>query len=152
VGGAELSVSDRIVFLRNDNVGREVVNVEPASARGVRNGALGSVVEAAPQRITVRLDDGRTVAFDPNRYAAVGHGYAVTVHKAQGATVDRSYVLAEPLMNRSSTYVALTRHWETVQLYADRETFPARTHPKSGPGHGRGATAADRSLRRRAAP
>ena len=53
-------------------------------------------------------------------------GYAVTIHKAQGATVDRVYALADPMMNRNAAYVALTRHREGVHLYADRKTFGGR--------------------------
>ncbi|HEV3459847.1 MAG TPA: AAA family ATPase [Thermoanaerobaculia bacterium] len=131
VGGMELARGDRIVFLRNDNHGRDVVNLDAAAAPaaiGVRNGTLGTVVGAEPHRLAVRLDDGRTVAFDPVRYNAIAHGYAVTVHKSQGATMDRVYVLADPLMNRHAAYVALTRHRHGVDLFADRETFPSREH------------------------
>jgi Ti-type conjugative transfer relaxase TraA len=132
--GIELSPGDRIVFLRSDHQGRDVVNLDTApapaaAAIGVRNGTLGTVLGAEPHHLAVRLDDGgRPVAFDPARYSAVAHGYAVTVHKSQGATMDRVYVLADPLMNRSAAYVALTRHREAVDLFADRETFPTREH------------------------
>src|ERR1700728_1754736 len=77
-------------------------------------------------RIAVRLDEGRAVSFDPSRYPSIAHGYAVTVHKAQGATIDRVYTLADPIMNRHAAYVALTRHREGVHLFADRESFPSR--------------------------
>jgi AAA domain/Relaxase/Mobilisation nuclease domain/UvrD-like helicase C-terminal domain len=126
VGGAEFARGDRIVFLRNDNQGREVLNLDAAAATGVRNGTLGTVVSAETNRLSVRLDEGRTVAFDPARYGSVAHGYAVTIHKSQGATVDRVYVLADPLMNRNAAYVALTRHRDGVHLFADRETFANR--------------------------
>jgi hypothetical protein len=57
-------------------------------------------------------------------YAAVDHGYAVTIHKAQGATVDRAYVLASgTMMDRHLTYVAMTRHRDEAQLYASRDEF-----------------------------
>ncbi len=45
------------------------------------------------------------------------HGYATTIHKAQGATVDRTYVLASGTMDRHLTYVAMTRHRDAVTLY-----------------------------------
>jgi hypothetical protein len=66
------------------------------------------------------------VAFDPRQYDRIAHGYAVTIHKSQGATVDRTYVLADPLMNRNASYVALTRHRDGVQVYTDRQTFADR--------------------------
>ncbi len=56
-------------------------------------------------------------------YAAVDHGYATTIHKAQGATVDRAYVLASGTMDRHLTYVSMTRHRDGAQLYAGRDEF-----------------------------
>jgi ATP-dependent exoDNAse (exonuclease V) alpha subunit len=53
--------------------------------------ALPRTIEhAGPERLTVRLDDGRAVAFHPDEYKDIAHGYAVTIHKSQGATVDRT--------------------------------------------------------------
>src|SRR5208283_3000160 len=56
-------------------------------------------------------------------YAAVDHGYATTIHKSQGATVDRAYVLSSGGMDRHLTYVAMTRHREEATLYAGRDEF-----------------------------
>lgn len=68
----------------------------------------------------VLLDDGR---FDLKDYAHIDHGYAATIHKAQGMTVDKSYVLATPGVDSHSTYVALSRHREQVDLYYGRDDF-----------------------------
>ncbi|MGQ7489507.1 ATP-binding domain-containing protein, partial [Streptococcus suis] len=46
------------------------------------------------------------------------YGYAATIHKSQGATVDTVHVLASPSMDAHMTYVALSRHRESVNLYA----------------------------------
>jgi hypothetical protein len=127
-GSVELASGDRIVFLRDDRQGRAVVNLEAAPDRGVRAGALGTVVAAEPRRVEIRLDDGRAVAFDPARHTSVAHGYAVTAHRSEGATVDRVYVLADSRMARHVASVALTRHRDRVVLFADRETFPSREH------------------------
>ncbi|MGO7793301.1 hypothetical protein ACC703_39140, partial [Rhizobium ruizarguesonis] len=45
---------------------------------------------------------------------AFDHGYATTIQKTKGATVDRSFVLASTTMDRNLTYVAMTRHREGV--------------------------------------
>ncbi len=127
VGATDYAPGDRIVFLRNDNTGREVANVDERQRFvGVKNGTLGTVEQAEAGRLAVRLDDGRRVGFDPGGYDAIAHGYAVTVHKSQGATVDRTYVLAGPGMNQNASYVALTRHREGVHIFADRQTFGDR--------------------------
>ena len=118
-GTRNIAVGDRIVFLRND---RQL---------GVYNGTLGTVEDvgqADPSRLGVRLDGesgqpGRRIAIDTRDYRDFDHAYAVTIHKSQGQTIDRVFVLGDELMQRDAAYVALTRHREEVALYADRATF-----------------------------
>ncbi|TBD24735.1 Ti-type conjugative transfer relaxase TraA [Rhizobium ruizarguesonis] len=117
-GKRSFARGDRIVFLEND---RDLA---------VKNGMLGEVIAVAPDAIQVRPDgkaqtqDGqRQVTVPVNRYQAFDHGYATTIHKTQGATVDRSFVLASTTMDRHLTYVAMTRHREAVQLYAGLDAF-----------------------------
>ncbi|WP_017997723.1 Ti-type conjugative transfer relaxase TraA [Rhizobium leguminosarum] len=117
-GKRSFARGDRIVFLEND---RDL---------GVKNGMLGEVIAVQPDAIQVRLDgkaqtqDGqRQLTVPVNRYQSFDHGYATTIHKTQGATVDRSFVLASTTMDRHLTYVAMTRHREEVQLYAGLDAF-----------------------------
>ena len=65
----------------------------------------------------------REVSFNLRDYGAVEYGYAATVHKSQGATVDRVFVLATPGMDRHLTYVGMTRHRDAAALYAGRDDF-----------------------------
>jgi len=57
-------------------------------------------------RVTLDADylDDRTVHGDPTLL----HGYASTIHVAQGLTVDHAFVLAGPGLNRESGYTALS--------------------------------------------
>lgn len=116
-GGRAFAPGDRILFRENN---RDL---------GVKNGMLGTVERAEPGRLEVRLDAakgpgmGRSVSVSMADYAAVDHGYATTIHKAQGATVDRTYVLASGTMDRHLTYVSMTRHRDEVTLYAGRNEF-----------------------------
>ncbi|MET3471766.1 Ti-type conjugative transfer relaxase TraA [Novosphingobium sp. 1529] len=105
---------DRIMFLRNE---REL---------GVKNGMLGTIERVDRTGMAVRLDDGRAVAFDHKDYADLTHGYAATVHKAQGATLDRVHVLATPGLDRHGAYVALSRHRDHVELHYARTDFAYR--------------------------
>jgi hypothetical protein len=73
--------------------------------------------------MAVMLDDGRAVAFDLKDYAQVDHGYAATIHKAQGVTVDCTHVLATPGLDRHAAYVALSRHRNSVELHYGRDDF-----------------------------
>ena len=110
-GDRSFAEGDRIMFLRNE---RDM---------GVKNGSLGTVQNIDRMRMAVMLDDGRCVAFDLKDYAHIDHGYAATIHKAQGMTVDRVQVLATPGMDRHGAYVAMSRHRESVDLHYGRDDF-----------------------------
>lgn len=110
-GERQIAAGDRIIFLRNER------------GLGVKNGTLGTVAMACPQSMAVRTDDGREVAFDIKDYAHVDHGYAATIHKAQGMTVDRAHVLATPGMDSHSAYVAMSRHRDGLALHYGRDDF-----------------------------
>ncbi|TAL03784.1 MAG: Ti-type conjugative transfer relaxase TraA, partial [Rhodospirillaceae bacterium] len=66
---------------------------------------------------------GRTVSVSMADYAAVDHGYAMTIHKAQGVTVDRTYLMASHSMDRHLTYVGMSRHREQATMYVARDEF-----------------------------
>ncbi len=93
----------------------------------MKNGTLGTLAgiegEGAAARLSVRLDDGRRVGFAVGAYGHIEHGYAATIHKAQGVTVERAHVLASGHMDRHAAYVALSRHREGVALHYGREEF-----------------------------
>ncbi|MBB4000497.1 Ti-type conjugative transfer relaxase TraA [Aureimonas pseudogalii] len=117
-GERRFAVGDRLLFLEND---REL---------GVKNGMLGTVTAVEPGLIRTRLDGvgrdvetPRTVTIPTDRYQSFDHGYATTVHKSQGATVDRAFVLATPGMDSHLAYVAMTRHRDEARLYAGRDDF-----------------------------
>ena len=74
----------------------------------------------------MRLDDGRSVGFDVKDYAHIDHGYAATVHKSQGVTVDRTHVLATSHMDRHAAYVGLSRHRERVDLHWSADQVGSR--------------------------
>jgi ATP-dependent exoDNAse (exonuclease V) alpha subunit len=64
------------------------------------------------------------VARSPSKdYADVDHGYAATIHKSQGVTVDRVHLLATPGLDRHAAYVALSRHRDSVDLHYGRDDF-----------------------------
>lgn len=116
-GKREFAAGDRILFREND---RDLK---------VKNGMLGTVERAEDGRLTVRLDNdkgpgqGRRVEVSTKDYRALDHGYAATIHKSQGATVDRVFVRASDTMDRHMTYVAMTRHREQVTMYAAAREF-----------------------------
>ncbi len=110
-GTRNFASGDRVMFLQNER------------GLGVKNGTLGTIAEVSAQSMAVRTDDGRSVQFDLKDYNRVDHGYAATVHKAQGMTVDRTHVLATPGMDAHGSYVALSRHRDGMDLHYGRDDF-----------------------------
>jgi Ti-type conjugative transfer relaxase TraA len=102
---------DRVMFLQNER------------GLGVKNGTLGTIARVNAQSMAVRTDDGRSVQFDFKDYNKIDHGYAATIHKAQGMTVDRTHVLATPGMDAHGSYVALSRHRDCMDLHYGRDDF-----------------------------
>ncbi len=127
-GAREFAAGDRIIFLENARF------LEPRAPRlgpqYVKNGMLGTVVSTGDKRgdtlLSVRLDNGRDVVISEDSYRNVDHGYAATIHKSQGATVERTFVLATGMMDQHLTYVSMTRHRDRADLYAAKEDFEAR--------------------------
>jgi len=105
---------------------------------GLVNGRVGSVeaiifTDDQKARVTVALDVGRgaepqCVSFVVGENAKAGefnafkHGYAGTIYRGQGRTLDEAYVAHTSQWRASSSYVALTRHREAVHIFAARET------------------------------
>ncbi|HEV2700165.1 MAG TPA: hypothetical protein VGV09_00935, partial [Steroidobacteraceae bacterium] len=110
-GIREFAKGDRLYFLRNEK------------SLGVKNGSLGTVEAVTRGVLQVELDSGRRVAVDSRFYSDLDHGYAATVYKAQGVTVDRTYVLATNHFDRHSTYVALSRHRRAARVFYAAEDF-----------------------------
>ena len=113
-GERRFASGDRVMFLQNER------------GLGVKNGTLGTIEQVSAQSMTVQTDDGRSVRFDLRDYNRIDHGYAATIHKAQGMTVDRAHVLATPGMDAHGSYVALSRHRDGVDLHYGRDDFASQ--------------------------
>jgi Ti-type conjugative transfer relaxase TraA len=133
-GEQSFAIGDRVMFLRNERgLG---AGADGQGGTAVKNGTLGTVTSIQGQgeaaRLTVRLDakdvatPAEEVTFAVRDYGALTHGYAATIHKAQGVTVERAHVLASAAMDRHAAYVALTRHREGVRLHWARDELGSR--------------------------
>ncbi|MBB3464481.1 Ti-type conjugative transfer relaxase TraA [Rhizobium sp. BK377] len=113
-GHRDFAVGDQIVFLKNEG------------SLGIKNGMLAKVVDAAQNHIVAEVGEGehrRLVTVEQRFYNNLDHGYATTIHKSQGATVDRVKVLASLSLDRHLTYVAMTRHREDLRIYYGTRSF-----------------------------
>jgi ATP-dependent exoDNAse (exonuclease V) alpha subunit len=109
------SKGDRLVFTRNKQ------------DLGVKNGSIGTILSLESNRLEVEVDSvqgqGHKVVFSPQMFPFFDQGWAVTIHKSQGTTVDKSFLLASHEMNQNLTYVAMTRHREDVYVYGSTLDF-----------------------------
>ena len=110
-GGRSYATGDLVVVLQPDHQ-RQLVT----SQRGVITG-----IDIERRAITVDLGD-RHITLDGDALGAdrLDHAYATTIHRAQGATVDRAHVIAAG-GSRQLAYVALSRarHHTTAYVTAD---------------------------------
>jgi Ti-type conjugative transfer relaxase TraA len=120
-GDKPFATNDRIYFLKNDRF------------LGVKNGTLGTIEKIEGHQVMVRLDGDRfsdtiakIVTFDLRQYNHITHGYAATIHKAQGVTVDNSYILASKHLDSHAAYVGMSRHRERAELFWSKEEFVDR--------------------------
>ena len=113
-GERSFASGDRVMFLQNER------------GLGVKNGTLGTIEQVSERSMSVRTDDGRSVSFDLKDYDRIDHGYAATIHKAQGMTVDRTHVLATPGLDAHGSYVALSRHRDGMDLHYGRDDFASQ--------------------------
>ena len=131
--GAKVHSGDRVLFTRND---KQV---------GVNNGDLGTVIKVRtddeeqrtsqagvlnrmwrPEKgetLTVKLDGGELVTVALSRYDRdnIRLGYCVTTHKAQGATVENTYVFSSGAMaDAHMAYVQASRARNETRFYTPK--------------------------------
>jgi len=118
VAGRTFQAGDRVLICRNDT------NQTTPDGQRIRidNGMLGTVTNTDPEAGTldVRLRTGELARLDHD-YLADGHldhGYAMTIHKSQGATCDAVFVVGPAGLYREAAYVALSRARHGAILYA----------------------------------
>jgi conjugative relaxase-like TrwC/TraI family protein len=106
VGETGFAVGDKVVCLRNDRrIG--VVNGTVGTVQGVWHGGLAITTAEGPRHLPPRyLDDDH-----------LSHAYALTVHKAQGLTVERAFVLATESLTQEAGYVAMSRARSGTELF-----------------------------------
>lgn len=91
---------------------------------GIRNGDLATIQSINGHSFTAILDSGEKVTV-PKTYRNIEYGYAMTVHKSQGMTKDKSFVYIDSKQwDRHLAFVAMTRHRESLKIYCHKGLFP----------------------------
>jgi conjugative relaxase-like TrwC/TraI family protein len=101
--------------------GDRIVTLAPGADGAVVTSEQGRVYAVDPSRaeLLARMDDGRLQHFGPEDIGPtqLAHGYALTVHRAQGATVARAHAF-EDGGGRELAYVKMSRARERSTVYA----------------------------------
>jgi len=149
IGQQEFQAGDRILCRRNQ------------PRLDVLNGDLGTVdaVDVGRGMLTVRLDRDPAPRRLHGWYLHQGHvdhGYALTGHKAQGATTGHTFTITDSRTDREWLYVAMSRGRQNNTLYlADRgacdEQCNHLDHVEQGDTFDALATSLNRSTARTAA-
>jgi ATP-dependent exoDNAse (exonuclease V) alpha subunit len=109
--------------------GDRVQFTAPNREQHIANPELGTIEKIDESgNLQLRLDSGRTVAFNIKENPHLDYGYAVTSHSSQGQNADRVLVhvdteqAGEKLVNRRLAYVAVSRGRYDAQLYTNDKT------------------------------
>jgi ATP-dependent exoDNAse (exonuclease V) alpha subunit len=109
----EFAVGDRLQF------------TAPNRSLGIANRDLGTVERMeGNSQLTVRMDNGKAVTFDPEQMRHFDHGYAVTSHSSQGLTADRVLLNIDTnthpdLINSRLAYVSVSRAAYDAQIFTN---------------------------------
>lgn len=92
--------------------------------RDLINGAVGTVLQIEGSSLTVQFDGrkGAITTFDAQEFGAFRHGYAGTIYKGQGRTLDQTYLYHSEQWRSAASYVALTRHRDKAALFVATNT------------------------------
>ncbi len=114
IGKKEFAIGDKIIFLKN--------------SKEIKNGMRAEIISIDKENQTMKVDVkgfGEKV-INLREYNYFNYGYAMTVHKSQGQTVDKVIFSADKNINSNLFYVAISRGKEEVSVYinpAEKEKF-----------------------------
>ncbi len=105
----DLSPGDRILFTENNR------------GTGFKNNETGTVATVDNGKVDIKKDSGQIVTLDPAKTHTLDHGWAITVHRSQGRTIDRALVagMASKVATAVLAYVACSRERWSLQVFTD---------------------------------
>ncbi len=127
--GRVFQAGDRVLLTHNDT---HQTGLNGTDVR-VDNGTLATITLVHPDRtLTIAFDNGRPPVQLRQDYINAGwvqHGYAMTIHKSQGATCDKVFVVGPAGLYREAAYVAMSRARHGAWLYATTSQAAYITEP-----------------------
>jgi Ti-type conjugative transfer relaxase TraA len=125
-GPESFAAGDRVQFTGNGRFQRD-------RDAGYTNGTVGTITAIDGLRVTMELDGrkgdkARVVTFtvgenrEAGEFNSFRHGYAGTIYKGQGKTLDQTYLYHSKHWRAEAGYVAMTRHRDTAAVFVAKET------------------------------
>lgn len=119
LGNRTLTEGERIIFKKNDK------------KLGIMNGDLGTITRidvplSGGYKISANKENGSKVVFNTKEYNTLDHGYAITTHASQGATIDHASILAGGgVQDFHSTYVQFSRVKKEIDVSVSKGELTA---------------------------
>ena len=111
-----------IVYREND----KVLKLENDPDNNVFNGDIGYIKKIEDKEITIDFD-GNIVIYKTKDFNTIKHGYAISVHKAQGSEfkivlmpITNSYKI---MLYRKLVYTAITRAKQSLIIVGSKDAF-----------------------------
>ena len=108
-------------------VGERIQFTQPFKEHKIANRDLGTVTSIGTDKapsLTVKLDSGRQVTFDPANFRHIDYGYTVTSYSAQSLTTTNTIsnldtAVNAHLINERMAYVTESRGTHTAKVYTN---------------------------------
>ena len=114
--------SGDVIYRVND----KILQLENDPDNNVFNGDIGYITNIENSTLTINFD-GNVVKYTPKNFGLIKHGYAISIHKAQGSEfkivfvpISYSYRI---MLYRKLIYTAITRARESLTLIGDKAAF-----------------------------
>lgn len=109
-GEVRLGVGDPIAFRATDK------------SAGIYAGSIGSVEAIDGSVLTVKMGRGRkALKVNAEEFREFSLGYAGTIYRGQGKTLDQAYLLHTSHWRDASAYVAMTRSKQETRIFVGRD-------------------------------
>lgn len=113
--------------------GDKVLQLENMPDVNVFNGDIGFIEKIDKNEITVNFD-GNKVKYTKKEYKAIKHGYAISIHKAQGSEFEIVIMPVTPsyygMLYRKIVYTGITRAKKSLTLIGDPASFSKAVYNK----------------------
>jgi hypothetical protein len=116
-GTLRIGEGDRLMFKGTDKK-QHIYNGAFATVANIKDREDGSAA------LKVVTDKGREITLDTANFDKITLGYAGTIYKGQGKTLEDTYLLHTRHWRDASSYVALTRARSPSQLFVARDEAP----------------------------